>query len=280
MGLPMALNLKGAGHDVLGVDVSSGVLETAAAAGLLTSPSFDGLTGFDVLITMLPKGEHVAAVTDGAYGALRHNALHLDCSTIAVADAQSQAEKAAGAGVRFVDAPVSGGVGGASAGTLTFMVGGEASAVAQASKLFDVMGQKYVHCGNVGMGQAAKACNNMTLAISMIGVSEAFNLAQSLGLDSQALFDVMSTSSGQCWSLTSYCPAPGPVPAAPSNKGYAPGFAVDLMLKDLGLAVGSAQSNDVKAPLGEQALALYQSLSEAGDGGKDFSYVIEALAGR
>jgi 3-hydroxyisobutyrate dehydrogenase len=237
-----------------------------------------------VVITMLPAGEHVRSVylgQGGSGGAIAllsgSGALLIDSSTIDVGTTRAVGAAAADAGLAMLDAPVSGGVGGAVAGTLTFMVGGSADAFARAEPVLKAMGKTIVHAGAAGAGQAAKICNNMLLAVSMLGVSEAFVLADRLGLDRQKLFDISSTATGQCWALNSYCPAPGPVPSAPSNRDYAPGFAAALMLKDLKLAQGAAQAAGAATPLGAHAAALYQAVVDAGEGGFDFSVVFRFL---
>jgi 3-hydroxyisobutyrate dehydrogenase len=283
MGGPMALNLLKAGHDVRAMDVVPAAVERVVAAGGRAAAGLDeAVRDADVVITMLPTGRHVDAVFRGKDGILRHappGTLLIDASTIDVATARAVHEAAAERGLEMVDAPVSGGVGGAEAATLTFMVGGYAAAVAAARPYLEAMGKKIVHTGAAGTGQAAKICNNLILGISMIAVSEAFTLADRLGLDRQKLFDVASTSSGQCWSLTTYCPAPGPVPTSPANRDYAAGFTVDMMLKDLKLAQAAADGGGAPTPLGAAAAQLYQLLSNAGAGKKDFSFIIRMLEG-
>src|SRR5690606_10250576 len=237
MGNPMAANLVKAGHVVRGFDLMPQNLETARGNGLeIAASAAEAVAGADAVVTMLPAGKHVLAVYGDIVPAAAKGTLFIDSSTIDVESARQAHAIASGAGMLSVDAPVSGGVGGAAAGTLTFMAGGAADAFAKAEPLLQPMAGKIVHCGDAGAGQAAKICNNMILGISMIGVSEAFVLAEKLGLAPQALFDVASTSSGQCWSLTTYCPVPGPVPTSPANRDYQPGFAASLMLKDLKLA--------------------------------------------
>jgi len=275
MGLPMAGNLVKAGHDVLGFDVAPAALAVAQRAGLDCAPSAaEAVAGADVVISMLPNGALVRSLYESVLPHVSPGVLMIDGSTIDVAAARAAHEMAAAHGLAAVDAPVSGGTAGAAAGTLTFMVGGDADAFARAEPVLAAMGRKIVHCGEAGAGQAAKICNNMILGISMIAVSEAFVLAERLGLSHQALFDVASTSSGQCWALTSYCPVPGPVPASPANHDYQPGFAAALMLKDLTLAADAAGG---VAPLGAQAAAIYQRFVESGAGGRDFSAIIEAI---
>lgn len=283
MGLPMMKNLVGVGHKLQAFDLSEDARQAAQAAGATACATIaDAVTGAEVVITMLPSGKIVDTVYGGEGGVFAHAAkgtLFIDSSTIDVATARSVAAQAKMQGFMMVDAPVSGGVGGAEAGTLAFMVGGSSAAFSKAEPVLGPMGAKIVHCGESGNGQAAKACNNMLLAISMIGVSEAFNLGRSLGLDDQVFFDVASNASGQCWSLTSYCPVPGPVPASPANKDYAPGFAADLMLKDLNLALAAAEETGASIPLGSHSRDIYTKMAEAGLGSKDFSAVIKHLKG-
>jgi 3-hydroxyisobutyrate dehydrogenase len=275
MGLPMAGNLVKAGHDVLGFDVAPAALAVAQRAGLTcTETAAQAVAGADVVISMLPNGALVRSLYESVLPRVPAGALMIDGSTIDVASARAAQEMAAAHRLAAVDAPVSGGTAGAAAGTLTFMVGGSAGAFARAEPVLAAMGRKIVHCGEAGAGQAAKICNNMILGISMIAVAEAFVLAERLGLSHQALFDVASTSSGQCWALTSYCPVPGPVPASPANNGYQPGFAAALMLKDLTLAADAAGGI---APLGAQAATIYRQFVESGAGGRDFSAIIEAI---
>ncbi len=273
MGAPMAANLVSQGHSVQGFDLTPISLEGMTIAA---HPA-KAVAGADFIITMLPAGRHVLSVYADVLSAAAPGALFIDCSTIDVESARQAHEQAEAAGMLSLDAPVSGCTGGAAAGTLTFMAGGTDSAFTQAQPILACMGRKIVHCGAAGAGQAAKICNNMILGISMIAVSEAFVLAEKLGLSHQALFDVASTSSGQCWSLTTYCPVPGPVPASPANNGYKPGFAVALMLKDLRLAQEAAQSTGAHTALGAQAAAIYEALDANGEGGADFSAVIRAI---
>jgi len=280
MGLPMALNLVKAGHELRGFEVVQAAIDAATQAGIKVYPAApDSLAGVEILITMLPNGKLVLGVYDQMLKFAAPGTLFIDSSTIDVASARLAHEAAAAAGMVSLDAPVSGGVGGATAGTLTFMCGGEPEAFARAQPILELMGKKIVHCGGNGAGQAAKICNNMILGISMIAVGEAFVLAEKLGLDKQALFDVASTASGQCWSLTTYCPVPGPVPTSPANNGYKPGFAAALMLKDLQLAQDAAQSTGTNTALGEHAAKLYQDFVNAGQGGVDFSGIINAIRG-
>jgi len=271
MGAPMAANLVAAGHEVTGFDLAApapgGVSMAASAA--------EAATGAEVVITMLPNGTILRAVAEEVLPAMEPGTILLDCSTVDVASARDAAAMAAEKGLGFLDAPVSGGVGGAAAGTLTFMVGGEDAAFATAKPLFDVMGQKAVHCGPAGNGQAAKICNNMILGVTMIATCEAFALADKLGLDRQAMFDVVSTSSGQSWSMNTYCPAPGVGPTSPADNDYNPGFAADLMLKDLRLSQSAAEAADADTPMGALASALYAQFVESEDGaGRDFSAML------
>jgi 3-hydroxyisobutyrate dehydrogenase len=280
MGLPMALNLVKAGHELRGFEVVQAAIDAATQAGIKVYPAApDSLAGVEILITMLPNGKLVLGVYDQMLKAAAPGTLFIDSSTIDVASARLAHEAAAAAGMVSLDAPVSGGVGGATAGTLTFMCGGEPEAFARAQPILELMGKKIVHCGGAGAGQAAKICNNMILGISMIAVGEAFVLAEKLGLDKQALFDVASTASGQCWSLTTYCPVPGPVPTSPANNGYKPGFAAALMLKDLQLAQDAAKTAGANTALGQHAAKLYQDFVDAGQGGVDFSGIINAIRG-
>ncbi|MGA0565577.1 3-hydroxyisobutyrate dehydrogenase [Ancylobacter sp. VNQ12] len=279
MGGPMAANLVKAGHEVLGFDLAAASLEAAAASGVKPAASAaEAVKAADIVVTMLPAGKHVvAAYREQLLPAAQPGSLFIDSSTIDVASAREAHALAAAAGARSVDAPVSGGVGGAAAGTLTFMVGAEGDAFAAAKPVLEAMGRKIVHCGGGGAGQAAKICNNMILGISMIAVCEAFVLGEKLGLGHQALYDVASTSSGQCWSLTTYCPVPGPVPTSPANNGYKPGFATALMLKDLTLAQEAAAAAGAETALGRHAQEIYARFSDAGRGGTDFSAIIQAI---
>lgn len=281
MGAPMAVNLDKAGHTVTGFDLSGEALEQARAAGLSVAASAGAAAaGADVVLTMLPAGRHVLAAyagPDGLLAAARPGTLFLECSTIAVDDARQAHELLAAAGHRGLDAPVSGGVAGAEAGTLTFMAGGSAEVFAEATPILHILGQRLVHCGGPGAGQAAKVCNNMILGVSMIAVSEAFVLGEKLGLSHQALYDVAANASGQCWALTTNCPVPGPVPASPANRGYQPGFAGALMAKDLGLAVQALDATGAQAVLGAAAEEIYRRFA-AGDGGsRDFSAIINDI---
>ena len=276
MGGPMAANLVKAGHQVVAFDLVPAAREQAKTDGAATAESAAGAArDAEVVITMLPAGKHVLAVWNDVVPAMRKGALIIDSSTIDVDSARQAHALAAKHGVLSVDAPVSGGTGGAKAATLTFMCGGEEAAFAAAKPGLEKMGKKIVHCGGGGAGQAAKICNNMILGISMIAVGEAFALGEKLGLSHQALFDVASTSSGQCWSLTSYCPVPGPVPASPANNGYKPGFATALMLKDLTLSQDAAKAAGAATPLGQHAQEIYKAFDAAGNSGVDFSGIIQ-----
>ena len=278
MGGPMAANLVKAGHEVAGFDFAPAALEKAQAAGVKTPASgAEAAKGADVVITMLPAGKHLIDAYTSLLAAAPKGALFIDCSTVDIDSARAAHEAANKAGMLSVDAPVSGGVGGATNATLTFMVGGAADAVAKATPVLEKMGKKIVACGEAGAGQAAKICNNMILGISMIAVSEAFVLGEKLGLSHQALFDVASTSSGQCWSLTSYCPVPGPVATSPANNDYSPGFASALMLKDLKLSQAAADSAGADTALGRHAAQIYETFAAAGGADKDFSGIINAI---
>ena len=278
MGNPMAANLVKAGHTVLGFDLVPENLTTAKGNGVTAAGSAEeAVAEADVVITMLPAGKHVLSVYEAVAARARKGALFIDSSTIDVESARKAHDIAKANGLMSVDAPVSGGIGGAAAGTLTFMVGGTEEAFAKAEPVLKPMAGRIVHCGDAGNGQAAKICNNMILGISMIGVSEAFTLAEKLGLSHKALFDVASTSSGQCWSLTTYCPVPGPVPTSPANNDYKPGFAAALMLKDLKLSQEAAKSVGAATPLGAHAEAIYTAFGAAGHEGSDFSGIINYL---
>jgi len=283
MGGPMARNLLKAGETVLAFDVSPAALKPVVEAGAgEAATAFDAVKSADVVVTMLPAGGHVRAVyLEGAsiLTAAKKDALLIDCSTIDVESARAVHKAAAAAGFDAIDAPVSGGVGGAEAGTLTFMCGGSDIAFARAKPVLEKMGKRVFHAGGEGAGQAAKICNNMLLAVSMIGTCEAFVLGEKLGLEPQKLFEIMSAASGQCWSLTSYCPVPGPVPAAPSNRDYKGGFATALMLKDLKLAQAAAQGAGATTPLGAQAAQLYALFAGYGNSATDFSGIIRLLHG-
>jgi 3-hydroxyisobutyrate dehydrogenase len=275
MGAPMAANLVKSGERVLGFDMVAAARQASVRDGVqIVDDAKQSAALADVVVTMLPAGEHVVSVWRDVLPAAKQGALFIDCSTIDVGSARAAHALATEHGIASLDAPVSGGVGGAKAATLTFMVGGSAEAFARGKPVLERMGKRIVHCGEPGNGQVAKICNNMILGISMIGVSEAFVLGEKLGLSHQALFDVASASSGQCWSLTSYCPVPGPVPASPANNGYKPGFAAALMLKDLKLAREAAQSVKAKTALGAHAAEIYDLFAQQGQGTSDFSGII------
>jgi 3-hydroxyisobutyrate dehydrogenase len=275
MGAPMAANLVKAGNAVTGFDVVAAARQACTQLGVaIVADAKAAVETADIVITMLPAGEHVRAVWAEALPSAKRGALFIDCSTIDVTSARAAHALAAERGIAALDAPVSGGVAGAKAATLTFMVGGSAEAFGRGKTVLERMGKRVVHCGDAGNGQAAKICNNMILGASMIAVSEAFVLGEKLGLSHQALFDVASASSGQCWSLTSYCPVPGPVPASPANNGYKPGFAAALMLKDLKLAREAAETAHVKTAIGAHAAEIYGRYAAAGHSASDFSGII------
>ena len=277
MGAPMAANLVAAGHRVTGFDLSEVRVDCVAMAG----SAAEAAAGREVVITMLPDGDALRAVAADILPAMAAGCGFVDCSTVDVAAARAVADQALAAGMLPVDAPVSGGIGGARAGSLTFMAGGPAAAFALAEPLFAVMGQKAVHCGDSGAGQAAKICNNMILGATMIVTCEAFALADGLGLDRQKMFDVVSTSSGYSWTMNAYCPAPGIGPASPSDNDYTPGFAAELMLKDLRLAQQAAADAGADTPLGAAAAALYADFVELEDGlGRDFSAMLQRFEKR
>jgi len=282
MGQPMAANLAKDGHEVAGYDILAANLQRAAAKGVAPRRSGpEAARGAEVVVSMLPAGKDVREVyASGVLEAAAPGALFIDSSTIDVASARSVHALAQAAGRLSLDAPVSGGVGGAEAATLTFMAGGSDAAFAKAEPILACMGKRRVHCGEAGAGQAAKICNNMLLGISMIGVCEAFVLAEKLGLSHKALFEVAATSSGQCWSLTGYAPVPGLVPSAPSNNGYKPGFASALMLKDLKLSQEAAAAAGASTPLGAAAAQLFALHNAWGEGGTDFSGIIHLIRGR
>ena len=283
MGSGMCANIAKGGHEVHAFDLNNDAVQKAVANGAIAAESIrEAVSGAHVVVSMLPAGKHVHQVYFGDDGVASHadkGTLFIDCSTIAVEDARNAIEHAQKLGYQMVDAPVSGGVAAAAGGTLTFMVGGSDPAFQSAKQILDIMGQKIVHAGQAGNGQAAKIANNMLLAISMIGTCEAFALAEKLGLDAQTFFDISSKASGQSWSMTSYCPAPGPVPTAPSNNDYKPGFAVNMMLKDLDLATDAAELCDVDTPLGQLSHSIYRQLSLGGYGDQDFSIVMKQFAG-
>jgi 3-hydroxyisobutyrate dehydrogenase len=271
MGGPMAANLAKAGHEVTGFDMADVKIEGIKMAGSAAAAA----EGARVVITMLPNGDILRKVAAEVIPAMETGAVLLDCSTVDVESARDVAAQAQAAGLSALDAPVSGGVGGAAGGTLTFMVGGDEAGFKTARELFDTMGQKAVHCGPSGNGQAAKICNNMILGATMIATCEAFALADKLGLERQAMFDVVSTSSGYSWSMNAYCPAPGIGPNSPADNGYQPGFAADLMLKDLRLSQQAAEAVDADTPMGRAACDLYAEFVEQEDGkGRDFSAML------
>ncbi|OZB84444.1 3-hydroxyisobutyrate dehydrogenase [Microbacterium sp. 13-71-7] len=276
MGLPMAKNLLAAGHEVIGFDVVPAAVDAASAAGLPVAQfGVDAVAGAEVVITMFPAGKHViAAYQDGLLAAADPGTLFIESSTIAVDEARAAHELAIEAGHRNIDAPVSGGVVGAENGTLAFMVGGSDEDFAAALPLLETMGKRIVHCGGPGLGQAAKVCNNMILGISQIAVAEAFVLGERLGLEHQALFDVVSQASGQCWSITTNCPVPGPVPTSPANRDYQPGFAGALMAKDLGLALQAIEGTGTDAQMGRLAQQIYATFAAGPGAARDFSGII------
>ncbi|MGW0041814.1 3-hydroxyisobutyrate dehydrogenase [Rhodococcus sp. NPDC003348] len=281
MGGPMAANLVKAGYEVTGYDPVPAAQQQAFKDGLtVADTAVAAVADADVVITMLPNGKLVLDLYDEILTVAKPDTLFIDSSTIDVADARAAADRAHAAGHRAIDAPVSGGVAGAAAGTLAFMVGGSEADFASAQPLLDVMGRKVVHCGASGVGQAAKICNNMILGVSMIAISEAFVLGEKLGLSNQALFDVASNASGQCWALSSNCPVPGPVPTTPANNDYQPGFAAALMDKDLGLAANALRANGVEAELGLRAAELYHRFNTEGGGGLDFSAIVTDIRTR
>lgn len=284
MGGPMAANLVKAGHEVLGFDpVATARERLRATGGRPTGSIAEAVAAAEVVLSMLPEGRHVREAYLGSGGILEAaspGALLVDCSTIDVTTARTVAAEAAAKGLAMLDAPVSGGVGGATAGTLTFMVGGTAEAFARGRPILEAMGKAVIHAGPAGTGQAAKICNNLMLGIQMISVCEAMSLAERLGLSQQILFEISSKSSGQCWSLTSYCPVPGPVPSAPANRGYAPGFTVAMMRKDLKLAQEAAQAVGARTPLGAEAYQLYNLFASRATEGLDFSAIMRMIAGK
>lgn len=279
MGGPMARNLVTAGHETTVFDLSEARVAAVVQAGAGGAGDAAGaVDGAGAVVTMLPAGSDVLDVyANAVLPSARAGALMIDCSTIDVETARAVAAMAAEKGFPMVDAPVSGGVGGAEAGMLTFMVGGTDAAFGKARPILDAMGKNIVHCGGTGTGQAAKICNNMMLGIQMIAVAEAFVLAEKLGLDHQKLFDAASKASGQCWSLTSYCPVPGPVPTSPANRDYRPGFAAAMMHKDLRLSQGAAETSGARTEMGRHALEMYTAFIESGNGAVDFSGIIGML---
>ena len=274
MGAPMAKNLVGAGHHVSGYDISGCQVEGVASA----ASAAEVASASDVIVTMLPNGAILQSVYAEITPIAKPGTLLIDGSTVDVESAKIAHEAAAKRGLLSVDAPVSGGVGGAEAGTLTFMAGGSEKSIAAATPYLEIMGAKLVHCGEGGAGQMAKICNNMVLGISMIGVCEAFNMADKLGLSRQAMFDVVSTSSGSCWSINTYCPATGIGPTAPSDNDYKPGFAADLMLKDLNLSQQAAEMVNAATPMGARATKVYDEFVKNGGAGQDFSAILLELA--
>ena len=279
MGGPMAANLAAKGFAVMGFDIVPANLDKAGRQGIAAAASSEmAVQGADAVITMVPAGRHVLDLYPGILNAARPGTLFIDCSTFDVASAREAHDMAERARMQSLDAPVSGGTAGAAAATLTFMVGGAKTAFERGNPILAAMGKRIVHCGETGAGQAAKICNNMILGISMIAVSEAFVLAAKLGLDAGALYDVASAASGQCWSLTTYCPVPGVGPASPADNGYKPGFAASLMLKDLALAQQAAEETGAATPLGAHAERLYRQFNEAGGAMQDFSAIIAGVA--
>ena len=284
MGLPMAANLVRAGYSVAGFDVVPAALDSAREVGIATAATaVDAVADTSIVITMFPSGKHVLDALTGADGTagllatVVPGTLFIECSTIAVDEARAAHDVVEAAGCRMIDAPVSGGVVGAEAGTLAFMVGGADADVADAMPLLEVMGRRIVHCGGAGLGQAAKVCNNMILGVTQIAVAEAFVLGERLGLSHEALFDVAANASGQCWALTTNCPVPGPVPASPANRDYAPGFAGALMSKDLGLAEAAVTASGVSARMGMLAREISRDFAEGAGGGRDCSALIETV---
>lgn len=282
MGGPMADNLVKAGHDVKGFDLSADSLARFVSAGGAAADNVPAaVSGAEVVVTMLPAGKHVTDVytgDDGLVSVCKPGTLLIDSSTIDVATARDVIALAEAEGHHMLDAPVSGGTTGAAAGTLTFMCGGSDAAFASAKPFLDIMGRNVIHAGGAGNGQAAKVCNNMLLAISMIGTCEAFLMAERLGLDAQRFFDISSTASGQSWSMTTYCPVPGPVPTSPANQDYQPGFATAMMFKDLDLAKGAAETSKTYTPMGARAFELYKEFMDAGGADTDFSGIIRYLS--
>ncbi len=279
MGGGMAANLAKAGHDVRAFDLDGAAVDRAVAAGCLAAASAaEAVAPAQVVVTMLPAGKHVAALyADTVFDHATPGTLLIDCSTIDVATARSNADAALTRGLGVVDAPVSGGIAAANGGTLTFMVGGSVADFEKAEPVLSAMGKAVIHAGGAGAGQAAKICNNMLLGASMIATAEAFAMAERLGLDLQTFFDISSKASGQCWSMTSYCPVPGVGPDTPADHDYAGGFATALMLKDLNLAMAAAADVGAITPMGGRAAELYQAFADAGSGGRDFSAIITTL---
>ncbi|WKN47049.1 3-hydroxyisobutyrate dehydrogenase [Nocardioides sp. Arc9.136] len=281
MGGPMAANLVAAGRDVTGFDVGQEACDRAREAGVdVKGSAAEAVHGAGSVVTMLPNGALLLSVYDEVLAAAAPSTLFVDCSTVAVSDARTAADRAVAAGHRAADAPVSGGVGGAEAGTLTFMLGCDDALLEEATALLDPMAGRVVHCGASGAGQAAKICNNMVLGASMIAISEAFVLGEKLGLTHQAFFDVASTASGQCWALTTNCPVPGPVPTSPANRDWKPGFAGALMAKDLGLARRAVEESGTDAAVGTLAEELYRRFADEGGAGLDFSAIVNTIRER
>ena len=278
MGGPMAANLAAAGYAVRGCDVGAEAQAKAREAGIDIVDSVAGaVDGAEIIVSMLPNGSLVDSVVTEALAVAKQGSLFVDCSTIAVDDATSVRDKVAAAGSAFIDAPVSGGVTGAAAGTLAFMVGGDEPDVARANPLFDVMGRATTHCGAVGAGQAAKVCNNMVLAIQQLAIGEAMVLGEKLGLSAELFHSVVSNSTGACWALTVNCPVAGPVPTSPANNGFTPGFATALMVKDLGLAMGALDATGASAPRGRTAAETFREFADDGNAHLDFSAIINTL---
>lgn len=284
MGAPMVRNLLKHQHRVKVYDINAEAVSMLVAEGAIAEKTIPGCcNNTEIIITMLPTGEHVQAVclgNDGLFANTKAGTLLIDSSSIAVDTARALTKQAQAAGMHMIDAPVSGGVSGAEAGTLTFMVGGTEEAFMRAKPILQAMGKTIIHTGDAGNGQAAKICNNMILGISMIAVSEAFVLASKLGLDPEKLFEVSANSSGQCWSLTSYCPQPGILPTAPSNHDYKAGFTAAMMLKDLRLSQAAAQAVGVATPLGAEATSLYTLFTNQGYAQLDFSGIIKMIEGK
>ena len=280
MGAPMARNLLKAGYGVTVFDVDADAAAALEPSGSrIAAAAVEAAAGADCIVTMLPAGEHVRDVYDEVIPAAPEGALAIDCSTIDVATARAVADAAAARGLAMLDAPVSGGVAGAEAGTLTFMVGGPADAFARAGPVLGAMGRKIVHAGGTGNGQAAKICNNMMLGISMIALSEGFTLGEALGLEARTLFDISSNATASCWAMHNHLPVPGIVETAAANRGFRPGFSTDMMLKDLELAQAAAREAGVDTPLGRRAAALYALFRNAGNGGLDYSAIVRLIAG-
>jgi 3-hydroxyisobutyrate dehydrogenase len=280
MGLPMACNLVKAGFDVTGFDLNPASTTAFEKAGGSIAPTLSALKSNEVFITMLQRGEQVKTVClgdEGLFHLAAKGSLFIDSSSIDVETAKTIHKKAAALGLLSLDAPVSGGVMGAENATLTFMVGGTNESFDKASPIIEKMAKKIVHAGDAGTGQAAKICNNMMLAISMVAVSEGFNLAKKLGLKQEKLFEISSSSSAQCWSMTSYCPVPGVIETAPSSHDYKPGFTTNMMLKDLRLSQDAASTSKTPTPLGAHTTALYEQLAEQGSGELDFSAIINMI---